>query len=315
MASVIRLSYEEMEELELWASISDTITILYDELIDAEFEYGAFSPQYNEVADKIKLSLEVESDIENKYFEDPNLLKKACHYPTFAKNERLQERMKNDYRALVNNKDSEMYHRLRNVVSKVDDALVIGDEKVNLENEDVQIKALVFFDYSFNFAKNKSFLAHIEEELKGDLDEERREELVALKNITISSNGMLEKMYFSMCDFDALLSYDEMFAEHADMPIEKYNEYKNAFFKTSCFNVIDDLDTAKRSKRRNQDWLYELHLVSDLDNMNDPSSVYDYISKHFEELDKTGSLHVISGAIEKTEIDKSEGSVKTLRFN
>ena len=49
--------------------------------------------------------------------------------------------------------------------------------------------------------------------------------------------------------------------------------------------------------------------------MNDPSSVYDYISKHFEELDKTGSLHVISGAIEKTEIDKSEGSVKTLRFN
>ena len=30
MASVIRLSYEEMEELELWASISDTITILYD---------------------------------------------------------------------------------------------------------------------------------------------------------------------------------------------------------------------------------------------------------------------------------------------
>ena len=197
MASVIRLSYEEMEELELWASISDTITILYDELIDAEFEYGAFSPQYNEVADKIKLSLEVESDIENKYFEDPNLLKKACHYPTFAKNERLQERMKNDYRALVNNKDSEMYHRLRNVVSKVDDALIIGDKKVNLEDEDVQIKALVFFDYSFNFAKNKSFLAHIEEELKGDLDEERREELVALKNITISSNGMLEKMYFS----------------------------------------------------------------------------------------------------------------------
>lgn len=94
MASVIRLSYEEMEELELWASISDTITILYDELIDAEFEYGAFSPQYNEVADKIKLSLEVESDIENKYFEDPNLLKKTCHYPAFAKNERLQERMK-----------------------------------------------------------------------------------------------------------------------------------------------------------------------------------------------------------------------------
>ena len=76
-----------------------------------------------------------------------------------------------------------------------------------------------------------------------------------------------------------------------------------------------NIDTAKRSKRRNQDWLYELHLVSDLDNMNDPSSVYDYISKHFEELDKTGSLHVISGAIEKTEIDKSEGSVKTLRFN
>ena len=44
-----------MEELELWASISDTITILYDELTDAEFEYGAFSPQYNEIADKIKL--------------------------------------------------------------------------------------------------------------------------------------------------------------------------------------------------------------------------------------------------------------------
>ena len=58
-----------MEELELWASISDTITILYDELIDAEFEYGAFSPQYNEVADKIRCYVDSNYDYisNNKY--------------------------------------------------------------------------------------------------------------------------------------------------------------------------------------------------------------------------------------------------------
>lgn len=300
MASVTKLSSKEIEELEIWTSISDTITALYNELNNVEFEYGTFSPQYNEVADKIKLSLEVESDMENKFFLDSILLNKICSYPAFSENNRLQERIKHDYRVLENNKNNPIYHKLRNASKKMDEE---------------QIKLATFCYYSFDFARNKSLLVHIDEELKKNLDEEQRRKIIILKNLIISSNGMLEKMYFSMCDPDALLLYDERFADYADMHLEEYNEYKNAFFKTSCLDLINNLSVVKKRKRDNQDWIYELFLASNLDNMKNPDLIYNYVSKHFEELDKEGSLRVISRAIEKAKINKNEKSVKTLRLD
>lgn len=309
-----KLSNKEMHEVELWTSISDTITILYDELIDAEIEYGVFSKEYNAVMNKIKLSLEVESEIENNFFENPDLLTKICHYPAFVANGRLQERLENDYRAILNNKDSKINQRMNTSLEKIVSLLNDDDKKTFLCNITKQSNKLILCNYSFLLTENKSFLSLIEKELGNNPDEERRKELISLKNMVISSMGALEKMYFSICDFDSLLSFEGMFSEYADISMEEYRNLKNIYFKEKCFKYIESLNSAKKDGESEQDWLYELHLTNALNNMNDYSQVYDFVSKHFEDFDKSGSLYIISEAIENAEIDKKEGYIKKLNF-
>ncbi len=258
---------EDKNKIEELIRLSKNISQLYEQLSDAEFFYGKDSNDYKRIVRNIDLSIELENELKDALYGDPELLMKFKSELIYKGDFRNIELFAFDPVAINNlyyaSKCAE-YDSLR------DYGRIYCSKEKYLEKEYEPAVRSINIKAALMLLEQKTYIKLLDVEISRCKDIAMKRFLIGEKNKLLSRNPMLESWYFSFFKRDEALFIEDDLATSTTLGIDinLYWRFKKEYFG----NLVDGVENGLLSRDEDDDdkslRVLKLHLISALANMD-----------------------------------------------
>ena len=246
--------------------LSKNITELYTELMEAEQYYGKNSDAYQIIVRNIGLSMELEDEMKETLYNNPNLLLLFKRELAYKGDSRNVEILDNDPYA-----SASMYYALKcEEYDKLRDfGRIYCSKEKYLDKTYGQNQRTIAINGALTLLEQKTYVKVLDEEIKNTTDKETIHMLIREKYKTISENPPLASWYFGFPGRDEalLIEDDEVTAALLDVDVEVYKRFKKRYF-SKIVDGVEDLVISEEESSKEALKLYKLNLLGALLNLD-----------------------------------------------